>query len=119
MAHGYYLEAEYESGYVHRETEEDISPWKKDTNFFNDILEHRPEAVHGKMVRFALVGPEERTDIDWKTLPDNARPIYFRQMQHIKITDIEAGEATMIGQTFGYQYNDAEGNNHKEIKEII
>lgn len=117
MALGYYLEAEYESGYVHREQPEDHSPYVRGKNIFNDILEHRPEAVHGKMVRFALVGPEHTNTVDWTTLPDNARPIYSRDMEQDSIGG-EIIETRMMKQIFGYQYNNPDGKNVKEITEI-
>ncbi len=117
MAYGYYLEAEYESGYVHREQEEDHSPYVKGKNIFNDILNHRPEAVHGKMIRFSLVGPETTHNVPWEGLPDNARPIYFRDMEQDTVGNVIT-ETRMIRQVFGYQYNDEDGNNVQETKEI-
>lgn len=118
MPYSYLLEAEYESGYVHRETPEDISPYVAGRNFFYDILHGLPEKVHGRMVRLSLVGPEQTHTVDWTTLPDNARPIYTRHMA--STLDHTGEEATvMLGQQFGYQYNDSEGRNHKEVTEII
>lgn len=124
MAYGWHLEAEYESGYVHSDEHADVSPYayfkerKASPNIFNDILEKRPNAIHGQMVRFSLVGPTERHDIDWTELPDNARPIYRRAMQRDFDPATGEGETFMTGQGFGYQYTDASGKNVKEITEL-
>lgn len=117
MAYGYFIEAEYKSGYVHREDEQDHSPFVAGKNILNDILEKRPEAGHGKMVRFSLVGAQKRYDLDWTQLPASARPIYYREMQN---TLHIGGETTVqcLKHCFGYQYNDETGRNIKEVKEI-
>ena len=118
MAHGYHLEAQYTDGFVLNEDEHgDVSPFTGIHNIFNDILEHRAEASHGQLVRFSLIGGEKRFDIDWTTLPDNARPIYFRDMQ--SSMNVATGEriTKSLKHTFGYQYNDPDGANHKHIEE--
>ncbi len=112
-----YLEAEYESGYIHRQTPEDHSPYVKDRNYFYDILHKTPEPIHGKMVRLALVTPKQTCLVDWTTLPDNARPIYLKYMESDLVVDGQ-GETRCVKTEFGYQYNDDKGKNHKEIKEI-
>ena len=125
---GYYLEAEYKSGYVHSNEHQDISPYTLTTkvngvatgyNILNDIINKRPSEFHGSMVRWSLIGPNKRWDIDWTTLPDNARPIYLRDMEQDFNVSGGTGETRIIKQDFGYQYNDEDGRNHKEIKEII
>jgi hypothetical protein len=112
-----YIEAEYESGYVHRESDEDHSPYVRGKNIFNDILERRPEAIHGKMVRFSLQLADERLDVDWTILPDNARPVRFKHMEG-DFRDGGIVDARMVSIDFGYQYTDGDGVNHQEIEEI-
>ena len=118
MAYGYKLEAQYADGYVLREDEHDHSPYDSMKNIFHAILHQRPVKPHGKMVRFSLVGPDVTHTIDWTTLPDNARPIYLRQMESDLLAGGE-GEARCMSHHFGYQYNDPAGHNHKELQEII
>lgn len=118
MAHGYNLEAQYQDGFVHLEDEQDKSLYKADGNVFHDIVNKLPEDDHGKMVRFSIVGKDTRYDIDWTKLPSNARPIYFRQMaQHHNLGTNET-MVECLSHNFGYQYNDSDGNNHKEVQEI-
>lgn len=113
-------EAEYEDGYVHSETElDDVSQFEDGRNVFYDILERRPEADHGRMVRFSVFYKDQRYDVDWTTLPDNARPIRFRH----GFSTMNAGTGEVIasgftGMGFGYQYNDETGANHKEVIEL-
>lgn len=108
-------EAEYEDGYIHSETElNDVSAYG-DGNVFYDILEKLPEAEHGPMVRFSVFYQDQRYDVDWTTLPDNARPIRFRDgysTMHIATGQVESGWSSV---SFGYQWNDEDGRNHKEI----
>lgn len=118
MAYGYYLEAEYESGYIHSEDEQDHSPFMRHKNIFNDILEKRPEKAHGKLVRFSLVGPKHTYSVPFADLPDNARPIYFRDMEMKTNIGTDENTVSMTKQTFGYQFNDEEGHNHREVQEI-
>lgn len=132
------VQAEYEDGYIHDETEHgDISPYgpfeemvqdyddngvglgtfstqRIDKNILNDILEKRPEAEHGKMVRFSVFYRNSRYDIDWRQMPDNARPIRFR---HGFLTVDEFGNEVSgwSGVDFGYQYTDADGKNIQEV----
>lgn len=119
MAYGYILEAEYADGYIHSEAElGDVSPYAEGKNIFNDILEKRPEADHGRTVRFSIIGDTKRYDIDWQILPDNARPIYSRDMQMER--SVSTGETTIqvLRHQFGFQYNDETGENHKDIRVI-
>lgn len=111
-------QAEYEDGYVHDEsTYDDVSPYTGINNIFNDILEKRPEAEHGRMVRFSVFYQNQRHDVDFTTLPDNARPIRFR---HGFITLDNAGneDRGWSGMQFGYQYNDETGKNIQEVVEL-
>lgn len=124
MSFGWLLEAEYESGYVHRENEQDESSYKPGHNFFYDILSGMPtENGQGRMVRFSLIpagnaGEGYRYDIDWRLLPANARPVHFMRMS---ITTGPAGSTGPVCQTrgFGYQYTDEDGKNVEKIEEII
>lgn len=118
MAYGYYLEAEYQDGFVHREDDDDESPYVPGKNIYNDIIEKRPEAEHGPMVRFSFVGSGNRYDIDWQTVPADARPIYYRNMQLVR--NIESGEQTVscLRHVFGYQWTDGDGKNQQEILEL-
>lgn len=112
------IEAEYSDGYIHSETKlGDVSPYDGIHNVFNDILEKRPEGEHGKMVRFSVFHKNERHDIDFQGLPDNARPIRLKHMQMISGSDNVTVE--LLKHDFGYQYNDPSGKNIKEIKELI
>lgn len=113
------VEAEYTDGFNLSETEHgDVSPYTGEHNIFNDILEKRPEADHGLMVRFSCYYKDHRYDVDWTTLPINARPIRFRNAS--LSTEVATGAQTFcwLGVDFGYQYNDEHGINHKEIQEI-
>ena len=114
------VEAEYEDGYVHSETElDDISPFEDGRNVFYDILEGRPEAEHGRMVRFSVYYQNQRYDVDWTQLPDNARPIRFRH--GFSTLDVETGEVIASGFTgvdFGFQWNDEHGQNHQEVLKL-
>lgn len=112
-----YIEAQYADGYVHREDEQDHSPYVSGKNIFNDILEKRPEAAHGPMVAFRLVTPEYTYSIDWTTLPDNARPIRFKHYE----ADFEGYtmvEKRLMSTDFGYQFTNDAGENVQEVREI-
>lgn len=112
-------EAEYEDGYIHSETElDDVSPFEDGRNVFYDILERRPEPEHGRMVRFSVFYLNQRYDVDWRQLPDNARPIRFRDGYATWAVDGSLVESGWSGMRFGYQYNDDTGKNHKEIIEL-
>lgn len=112
-------EAEYEDGYVHSETElGDISPYEDGRNVFYDILERRPEGEHGRMVRFSVFYQDQRWDVDWTNLPENARPIRFRHgfsTLYVGTGEVDSG---WTGMSFGFQYNDETGKNHTEIIDL-
>jgi hypothetical protein len=114
----HFLEAEYESGYIHSEAIQDISPYDPERNIFYDIKNKVPERIHGKMVRLSLVGPELRYDIDWTTLPDNARPIRLIDKEKTWLLGTNEVVGEKFSYRFGYQYNEPDGKNVKEIKQI-
>lgn len=118
MAYGHYLEATYADGFVHAETGDDQSLYAEGRNVFHDILHRLPEAEHGGLVKLSLRGPDRRYDIDWTKLPSNARPVYFREMSHER--NVATGETTVqaLRHVFGYQYNDPDGTNRQNLKEI-
>jgi len=126
MAYGYYLQAEYESGFVLTEDELDHSPYDVGRNVFHAILNNRPEDFgHGQMVRFSLLPFEhnaKRYDIDWTQLKNvkNPRPIYYRQMSMTR--NLSTGEDTgplCESHHFGYQYNDADGRNVQVVEDVV
>lgn len=114
-----FIEAEYLDGFIHRQDEEDRSLFEPETRpVFYDILNRLPEAEHGKMVRFSLVNTymNERTDVDFLILPDNARPIFFmhREIDTDTLT-MEIVAERLVGIDFGYQYTDEDGHNQQEV----
>lgn len=109
-----YIEAEYESGFVLREDEQDHSPYDPGKNIFHAILNGRPCEFHGKMIRFTLVTSEHTYDIDWTALPDNARPIRFKKMERESVGGVWQ-EPRIVGIDFGYQYTDEHGKNVQEV----
>lgn len=117
MAFGYFVEAEYESGYVHREDEQDHSPFVRGKNILFDIVNHYPEKAHGRLVRFSLVGNNARYDIDFTKLPPNAKPIYYRQMQLERNLENGAENLTCLKHHFGFEYKNGK-DKVKEIQEI-
>lgn len=113
------IEAEYSDGYIHSEdTYLDVSPYDPTCNILNDILEKRPEAEHGQMVRFSVYHSNRRYDIDWVELPENARPIRYKKMERDHNTDVWVDEARIVAVGFGYQYNDNNGKNQEIIQEL-
>lgn len=113
------IEAQYADGYIHSETElDDTSPYLPDTaNVLNDILEKRPEAEHGRLVRVSCFYLNRRYDIDFTELPDNARPIRFKHMERDMTSDGSfVSEVRMTGIDFGYQYTDEEGKNIQQVE---
>lgn len=113
-------EAEYADGYVHSETElDDVSPYDGGRNVFYDILNKLPEEEHGRMTRFSVFYQDHRYDVDWTTLPGNARPIRFRHgYSTINADTNEVIESGWTGVSFGYQYNDESGANQQEVIEL-
>lgn len=111
-------EATYADGYILSETEhEDVSPFTGQHNILNDILEKRPEAEHGDLVRFSVYYKDARYDVDWNGLPDNARPVRWKRMEADSIGGTIV-EVRIMKVGFGYQYNDSNGNNIQEVKEL-
>jgi len=111
------VQAEYEDGFILDETElNDISPYNEGHNVLRAIIDKCPEEEHGRMVRFSGFWKNERHDVDWTSLPDNARPIRFR---HGFITQSATGEELArgwSGMDFGYQYTD--GENVQDVREL-
>lgn len=113
------VQAEYEDGFVLDETQHDDAPqFGDDGNIFTDILQKRAETQHGRMVRFSCFWKDQRYDVDWTDLPDNARPIRFRHGYYTRSLDGSYEEKGWSGVDFGYQYNDEDGANHKEVLEL-
>ena len=113
------VEAEYEDGFILNETElDDISPYNEEQNVLRAIIDKCAESEHGRCVRFSVFYHDQRYDVDWTTLPDNARPIRFRDCELTK--DIATGEEwfSHTGCRFGYQYNENDGKNVQEVKEL-
>ena len=111
------VEAIYEDGYILSETENgDVSPWNPQHNILGSILAKEAENEHGRLVKFSVFYQDQRYDIDFTTLPDNARPIRFR---HGYATLDNAGneERGWSGIEFGYQYTE-NGKNIKEIRSL-
>ena len=112
------IEAEYEDGFVLSETDlADTNPYG-DGNTFTAVLTGAPVAEHGPMVRFSCFYLDTRYDVDWRPLPESARPIRFRH--GFSTAD---GNGTVIasgwaGIDFGYQYNDDDGRNQQEVLRV-
>lgn len=112
------VQAEYADGYVHDETEHgDVSPFNPSQNILRDILEKRPEAEHGRMVRFSIFYLNNRYDIDWRGLPDNARPIRFRH-GYVTLQQEQIVDKGWSGIDFGYQYNDENGKHVQKVTKL-
>ena len=112
------VQAEYEDGFILDETtQNDVNPYGEG-NTFTAILSNAPEAEHGRMVRFSVFWQDNRYDIDWTTMPKNARPIRFRH----GFSTIAAGTGEMTsgwsGCDFGAQWNDEDGTNQQEVIEL-
>lgn len=122
------VEAEYEDGFILSETEqhdrsayiplEDVDGVPTGPNTLNDIVNRRPEAEHGRMVRFSVFWQGHRYDLMWDELPANARPIRLRDGSN-SLND--RGEQVFNGYhacRWGYQYTDDNGKNQQFIKEL-
>jgi len=110
--------ASYEDGFVLDETAlNDFNPYGPG-NTFRAILDKSAEAHHGKLVKFSVFWHDNEYSVDWTTLPDNARPIRFRDGNMKR--DISTGETEQwwSGVRFGYQYNDPDGKNVQEVQEL-
>jgi hypothetical protein len=111
------VQAEYSDGFVLDETEHrDVSPYNPKYNIFRAILNKEPEKEHGNMMRFSVFWKDQRYDVDWHDLPDNARPIRFRHGYH-RWNAAGSEDSGWLGVDFGYQYL-ANGKSVKEIKEL-
>lgn len=85
------IEAEYADGFVlsERKTKDqsiyipmvDVDGVPSGPNTMNDVVERRPEADHGRMVRFSVYRKRKWHHWDWKTLPYSARPIRYRDFE--------------------------------------
>lgn len=112
------VQAQYEDGFILDETElNDISPYNKNENVFRAILNKDPEKEHGKMIRFSVFWKTNRRDIQWLQIPDNARPIRYRNM-YSTISQDGTQTSGITSVVFGFQYNDENGNNVQETREF-
>ncbi len=112
------VEGEYEDGFILSETElNDISPYNSQFNVLRAIINREPVAEHGKLVRFSCFYNNARHDVDWTSLPDNARPIRFRD-GFITLNHNGEEESGWNGCRFGYQYTDDDGKNVQEVIEL-
>lgn len=112
------IQATYSDGYVLSEDEHsDISPYNSDHNILRAILNKDPEAEHGSLIMFSVYYKNNRYDIDFTNLPDNARPVRWKRME----ADTVGGQITEVRLTkvgVGYQYNDENGKNIQEVIEL-
>jgi hypothetical protein len=112
------VEAQYADGFVLSEHEHnDISPYNDTHNILRAILNKDPEQQHGKMVRFSVFYQNKRLDIDWTDLPDNARPIRFRNYSADFAESGKMANKQLNWLRFGYQAT-VSGKNIKEIIEL-
>lgn len=112
------VEAEFDDGYIHNETHlNDTSPYETGRNVFYDILHRLPEAHHGKMVRFSCFYDNKRYDVDFRGLPENARPIRFKHMERTFANGVW-GSPVITRLDFGYQYTDTDGKNQQEVVDL-
>jgi len=110
------VQAEYQDGFILDETElNDINPYGEG-NVFRAILNKSPETEHGEMIRFSVFWKDNRYDVDWTTVPGDARPIRFRHGYHTQYPDgsVETG---FSGVDFGWQ-GTVDGKSHKEIMNL-
>jgi hypothetical protein len=118
------LTALYADGYVHDQQKlNDTSPYEEGRNTFYDILNKLPEAKHGRLIRLTLHKNGHEFPLEWATLPENARPIRYREMkstitQHAVTGEEISHDITVTKLVFGYQYNDETGKNHTVVQEI-
>lgn len=103
-----YLRAIYEDGFTLIEDERDESPYDPGRNVFHAVLHQRPCAEHGKLVEFALIGPERSVVVDWTQVPEGSRPVRERHMEMTQVGDV-LGDPVLMGITFGYEYERAGG----------
>jgi hypothetical protein len=111
------VEAEYSDGFILSETVlDDTNPYGEG-NTLRAIIDNAPEAEHGRLVRFSVFYLNNRHDIDWTQLPDNARPIRFRD-GFVTLAPDGATTQGWSGVHFGYQYNDETGKNIQEVIDL-
>jgi hypothetical protein len=112
------IQAEYEDGFILDETDcNDISPHDSKHNIFRDILKKWSEPEHGKMVRFTMFYNNKQYNINWVGLPDNARPVRYKNIEQDSI-GARIIETRLMKVGFGYQYTDKNGKNIEEIEEF-
>lgn len=112
------IEAEYADGYIHDETTlNDTSPYTGTDNILNDILNKRPEPEHGPLIRFSCFYNNQRYDVDFVGLPDNARPVRWKRMEQ-DWNGPQAGITRLMAVGFGYQFTDSNGRNVQEVIEL-
>lgn len=113
------IEAEYSDGFILSETEhDDVSPYNDKDNILRAILNKDPETEHGPMIRFSVYYKDHRYDIDWVGLPASTRPIRLKHMQREMIGGVWTTDPMITKLEFGYQYNEPDGTNHKEIRTL-
>jgi hypothetical protein len=113
------VEGVYADGFVLSETElNDVSPYNSEQNVLRAIINKDPEAEHGPLVLFSVFYNNARYDIDWTVLPDNARPIRFRDGNMSQNVDTGETSKWWSGCRMGYQFNDESGKNVQEVQEL-
>lgn len=112
------VEATYADGFILSETEHnDVSPYNPQENILRAIINKDAEAEHGPMVRFSVFYHNQRFDVDWRDLPENARPIRFRDGYHHWHAD-GTEEQGWSGCRMGYQFTDEQGRNVQGVQEL-
>jgi hypothetical protein len=117
----YLLETEYEDGFINTMTQADRSDFDPSRNFFYDVLNRLHEEKHGKLVRYSCIGSEKRADIDWSTLPKDAKPIWFiNRSKSISQTGDSVIEHEHIDNFYGFGYECSNNGKHdKEVLELV
>ena len=128
MAHefGWFLVAEYESGYRLIEDEDDRSPYDPGKNVCHAIMQCRPQDHgHGRMVRFSLLPTTQRGvegyTLDWRPLWEkrDPGPIYYREMsKRLDMLGEVEYPTQCVKHVFGFQYLDEAGHNVTVVEEI-
>lgn len=109
------IRATYADGFVLDETElDDTSPYDTKFNILRAVLNKDAETDHGKLVQFSVFYKDNRYNIDWTDLPDNARPIRFRH-GYMTIDGYGNQESGWSGLEFGYQFINDQGENVQEV----
>lgn len=128
MPFGTLIEAEYEDGFILKEDEKDeyyCLHCNKLRNIFHAVLHEQPVSEHGQMVRWSLRTSKNLYSIDWKeVLTDssmiNPRPVrsFDMEAEFDLVTKELVGEPRAVLHIFGFQYNNPDGSNVKDIQEI-